>query len=457
MKHFSIYITICIFIFITSCNTKQSSVITFGLKRSDFREKIVANGTIQAVKTTSIVTPQIPVMSVSVSYLAEQGSHVKKGDTICILSAPEIVNRVETFTSNLETTRADLKKLEADNAMNLSMLEAQIDNNAAQVAISSLDSVQQKFAPPIKQKLLKLELEKAMVEKSKLSKKLAAQKRISESELRKMKSRIFQSENMLKMFQDQVKSLTLLAPADGIVMHVQSPMLMFMSSNGMGTIGGNIEVGSSVWSNMALLQMPDLKEMQVSVEVPEADFKRIETGQKVMIRVNAVNDLNTTGSVKKKTLVGQTKQYQDQFLSKVKTYEVIVKVDSCHSLMTPGLSAKCDIIIHDVKDTIVVPTSSIFQIDSLKTVYVLEGKKFSPFRVETGLFNSSETIVVKGLNGIEEIALIKPPQNLIKKVTKRDTQKMIAGETQKNDSLPKKIQGRDMRSAYPDVSDPKHK
>lgn len=441
MKHPVAYIIICTFIFISACNKKKSAIITYDLKRSDFIEKIDAPGTIQAVNTISIVAPRVPISFMTVAYLIDQGSIVKKGDTICVLSVPELVSRLETYTINLETTNADMKKMEADNAMNLSLLEAQIDNNAIQVALNSLDSIQQKFAPPLKQKLFDLELEKANVEKSKLKKKFAAQKRISDTDIRKMKSRIMVSENMLKTLKDQISTLTLVAPTDGIVIRVKSPVMMFMSSNGAGSIGGDIKEGSSVYTNMALLQIPDFKEMQVSVEVAEADYKRIEKGQKVMIIINAAHNLLTSGSVKKKTLVGQTAQIMSQYQNqtKIKTYEIIVKIDSCHSLMTPGLSAQCDIIINSVKDTLVVPTASIFQVDSAKTVYVADGEKFSSVTIETGLSNSSETIVSKGLKGNEVIALMKPTQNLIKKPVKKDKQKTDVPVTLKIDSLNKKV------------------
>ena len=441
MKPLFAYSILCIFILISACNKKKSNIITFKLKRSDFTEKIDATGTIQAVNTISIVTPRVPVSSLTITHLAAQGLLVKKGDTICVLSAPDLLSRLDAVSLNLENTMADMKKLEADNAMNLSLLETQIDNNAAQVALNSLDSVQQKFAPLIKQQLFNLELKKSNVEKSKLKKKFAAQKRISDSDLRKMKTRIMQSENMVKMYKDQIGLLTLVAPVDGMIMHVKSPMMYYMSSSGIGRIGGDVEEGSAVFSNMVLLQIPDRKEVQVSVEVPEGDIKRIEKGQKVMIQVDAANKLLTTGSIKRKTLVGQTAQAVNQYMNqtKIKTYEVIVKIDSCHSRLTPGFSAHCSLIINSIKDTLIVPTATIFQSDSNKVVYVSDDEMFSPVTIETGLSNSSETIVSKGLSGGETIAFMKPPQNFIKKSIKNDNRKTVIQVPNKNDSLTKKV------------------
>ena len=68
--------------------------------------------------------------------------------------------------------------------------------------------------------------------------------------------------------------------------------------------------------------------MQISAEVAEADFKKIEKDQHVVITVDAAEKLTTTGKVNRKNLIGRNAQrYSD---SKVKFYEVIIDVDSCH-------------------------------------------------------------------------------------------------------------------------------
>ena len=198
-----------------------------------------------------------------------------------------------------------------------------------------------------------------------------------------------------------------------------------------GTRGGKIEVGSNVSSNMALLQIPDMKEMQVSVDVPEADYKRIENGQKVLIRVEASINLNTTGKIKRKTLAGKNTQVS----TAIKTYEVIISVDSCHLRMKPGLSATCRIIIDQVKDTIVVPAAAIFVRDSTKVVYVADGELFIPIIVETGFSNSSKSIISKGLAGNETIALMEPPYNLIRKEVKSKADTTNISPKGKKDSV----------------------
>ena len=432
MKKSFVHISIFIFI-LSACTGRSPRIATFDLKTSDYLEIIDVPGTIQAVNNISIVTPRVNVSNLKVVHLAEEGTYVKKGDTVCIIEAPDLTRNFESFNSDLQKMEAELRSLEADNAMQLSLLEAQVETNNAQIDISKLDSIQIKFAPPVKQRLLALEMEKVNIEKMKLQKKLAARKRIDKSGLVQIGSRIMMQKNRIQMVQQQISSLTMVSAVDGMVIHIVSPTMMFMSSNGMGTLGGRIEEGSIVWSNMSVLNIPDLKFMQVSVEVPESDYKRINNDQKVLIQVDAATNLQTTGKVKRKSLVGKKAEGK----SSIKTYEVIISVDSCHLKMKPGLSATCRIIIDNVKDTIVIPSAALFVKDSLKIVYVARGKEFIPVTVETGLSSNSKSIISKGLAGNETIALMEPPHNMIKKAVKSKENKTISTVLVKKDSVTK--------------------
>jgi HlyD family secretion protein len=427
VKQFFFHIILIILILVPACRNKNSSIITCDLKRSDYLETIDAPGTIQAVNNVFMVTPDVYASNVKVAHLVDEGVYVKKGDTVCILDAPELIQNFESLNTDLEKMEADLKKLEADNAMKLSMLKAQVETNEARMAISNLDSIQIKFATPVKQRLLALEMEKAGIEKKKLQKKYAAQTRINNSELTQMKSRITIHKSQMQIIQQQINSLTIVTSTDGMVIHATLPD--YIAS--FGILSNKIEEGSSVWNNMTLVQIPDLNQMQVSVEVPEADYKRMKEEQKVQIWVEAVKSLYTTGKIKRKILAGKNINKEVA----VKTYEVIISVDSCHLKMKPGLSARCRIIIDQVKDTVVVPAAAIFTRDSSKIVYVAEDGKFIPVTVETGFSSSSRSIVSKGLTGNETIALMEPPHYLIRKKAIYEIEKTIKSGICEKDSV----------------------
>lgn len=388
---------------------KENSVITFPVEKSDFIEKITVPGTVQAVINTPVMPPRIGQMTVV--RLAQDGEYVTKGDTICVLSASELVSNYESMLTSIETLEAEFKRSEADNQLNIALLEAQLLTSGARLKMSYLDSLQMKYATEVRQKLLALEMEKATIENQKIEKKLAASRKIGDADLKQKRLRIMQQKVSAQTYADQISSLTIIAQRDGIVQRGEAPTIMLMSNRGSGTFGGPIKEGSVLMFPSPILQFPDLSRMQISADVAESAFKKIEKGQRVVITVDAAQKLETTGRVNRKSLASSNAQRYSA--SKVKSYEVIVDVDSCHTKLKPGLSASCEIFLREEKDTLFVPSLSIFERDSTKVVYVKERKEFIPLEIRTGISGSSYTVISAGLKGGEIIALSEPPFSLI--------------------------------------------
>jgi HlyD family secretion protein len=411
---FCLLYTLC---FLSCTGKKDSRVILFQLTKSDYMDEINVSGTVQAVINIPVMPPRRMFGQMTVVRLAQDGAFVKKGDTICVLSVPELESIYKETLTSVDKLEAELKRTEADNKLNIALLEAQLATSEAQLKISSLDSLKMKYATEMNRKLLQLEMKRATINKQKTERKLAATKMIGSTEIRQKKSRIMQEKSKAQNYADQVNSLIIIAQRAGIVMRTESPKFYFMGSQGLGSLGGPIREGSVLMLNNPVLQFPDLSKMQVSADVLEADFKKIEKGQKVYITVDAAKKLATTGKVIRKSLAGRTAQrYSD---SKVKFYEVVIEVDSCHSKMKPGLSADCEIVLKEARDTVVVPTLAIFEKDSARVVYVKNKKTFIPVEIETGTSGSSHTIIKAGLKGNETIALTEPPNSLIfEKITR---------------------------------------
>jgi multidrug efflux pump subunit AcrA (membrane-fusion protein) len=397
-----------------SCREKRDSgIITYQLNRSDYVDKIDVTGSVQSVITTPVIPPRTSFSQMTVIRLAQDGSFVKTGDTLCILSVPELESMHTESMNSVKNLEGDLKKAEADNKLTIALLEAQMATMEAQLRISSLDSLQMKYATEVNRKLLDLEIKKSVIEKQKIERKLASSKMVAETDIMQRKMRITQERMKEQTYAEQIRSLTLIAQRDGMVMRTESPRMTVMSSSGgSGTYGGPIKEGSVLMIlNTAVLQFPDLNRMQVSADVAEADFKRIEKGQKVNIIVSAAQKLITTGRINRKNLAPS--QAMRNANPKVKFFEVIIDVDSCHTKMKPGLSANCEIILKHERDTIFVPTLAIFEKDSSRVVYVSDDKKFRKVKVKTGTSGSSYTIIAEGLTGNEVIALSEPPGDLI--------------------------------------------
>ncbi len=401
-----------------SCQNEQSTVLTYDLSPKTYVDKIECIGRLASANNYTITVPRLFGPGVKVAELTEEGLQAKIGDTLCKLESPEIQGFYDQYYDELEKGRVDLIKQEANNAVQVSLLKAQLKENELTTELTKLDSVQLKFAPPVKKRIMELEIEKNAILKRKITKKLEAQQRINEQTVRALKSQIIQKEQMLQRFQDMLDQLIIIAPKEGMIVHSDSPVVSFMiGGGGGGTMGGKTKVGISVMQDMPLIELPDLDSMQVIVMLMEADYKRVEKGQKVIIKPESIGEIEIPGTIKSKSLT--SKPLSREF--KVKTYEVVVDVDSLDHLVLPGLSAKCEIIIEEIADTTMIPSISIFEKDSSKIVYVLKEDLFYPTTIETGISNRAETIISKGLTGNETIALMEPPYKLIDKTDKTQT------------------------------------
>jgi len=397
------------------CTRQKSEVMTLALNRTDYVESIHASGTIKAVNAVNIMPPRL-FAAATVFWAKPEGSRVEAGDTICILESRDMEQMLDNQKDNLKTLNADLVKLEAQNELNRIMVEAQLKENAVRMDLNRRDSLKLEFAPEAQKKLIALQMEKSRIEERKLIRRLEAQKKIQESEARALKSRIMQAEIMMNTISDQFKLLTITAPAPGMLAASEMAGMMFVSF-GPGDeeqqLGGYPKKGSMIlMEEIPIMSIPDLSAMQLVVEVQEVDYKRIEKDQMVRILVPSADNLVTTGRVQVKSLASRNRYTGS---SKMKAYQVVVAIDSLHERLDIGLTGQCEIMVNQVKDTIAIPSVSIFEKDSLKVVYVAEKGKFRAVPVESGMTNSSVTIITKGLKGDETIALQEPPMKLIEK------------------------------------------
>jgi HlyD family secretion protein len=398
--------------FVLSCSSDyDKAIITYKVSRADYFDKIDVSGTVQAVVNYPVVPPPGYFGLTTVLKLAADGQHVMPGDTLCVLANREMEAMYRDELRRKDSLDEALNRTIADSKLNTALCEAQLATSEAQLKISSLDSLRMNFATRVERELLQLQIKRARIEKEKAEKKLSAVRSIGENDIRQIKSRITEEKARMDALADQVSSFVIISKGEGIVQRTESPRFEFASTSGSGSIGGPIREGSKLFFSSPILKFPDLSKMQISAEVDEGDFRRIESGQHVRILVDAVSMLQTTGKVNRKNLIGRNDQDNEE--SNVKFYEVIIDVDSCHSKMTPGLSASCQIELKDVKDTIFVPNVAIFEKDSMKVVYVKKHSKFCPVTVKTGFTGSSFTLIENGLSGDETIALSVPPGRLI--------------------------------------------
>jgi HlyD family secretion protein len=370
--------------------SKQNS--QFEIKKTDFVSRIFVSGQLEAANSVTILCPQL-YSDLTVLYLVPEGSKVSKGDTVCILEAPEIQNKYETSLNELEIAKTQYNKTFESLQLQYLLLKSQVQTIEASAKISELNSLQKEFVSESDRKIIELEIQKSEVEKQKLQFKLKSLKVINESELTKMKLKIDQSRNNVNRAKDVLSNLYITTPVEGLVEYIKQRHT-----------GKKIGEGDIVWGNMPLINIPDISKMKAKLTVSESDYKRIMPGQDINFTIDAFPDIRLNGKIERKSAAGHAVQRK----SPVKVFDIYASVDSVNMSLQPGLSLSGEVIAENIKDTICIPLTSLFENDTVKFVYLKKNKKYRKHEVEVGQQSSTHIIVTHGLKENDIISLIAP-------------------------------------------------
>ncbi|MEA4916113.1 efflux RND transporter periplasmic adaptor subunit [Proteiniphilum sp.] len=373
-------------------------ISTYTITNTDFENSIIIDGTVEPIRFTNMLCPGN--VDAIVTYLIDDGTYVEEGDIVCILEDNEQQTNYNNMKIELENAIAELSKVRADLKMQYALLEAQVKNNDVDTEIADLDSLQLKFATPIQKRIKELELERAYIQKANLQQKLDALDIINKSEIRKMEINIQQLTNRLQSAGKTLDELTVRASKKGLAIIPTSRMT-----------GEKLKVGDNVWNNMPVVTIPEMEQVKVKMSVNETDFRHIGDTDSVAYTFDAMPGNSGYGRIIKKLPVGQPRSRE----SKVKFFEVEASIDSVLQLPEPGFTAKSRIISIYISDTIVVPQIAIYEVDSMKVVYVRNNNdKYEMRQISTGPSSMKESIVTAGLRKGEVVSLIKPPASLIR-------------------------------------------
>jgi HlyD family secretion protein len=96
----------------------------------------------------------------------------------------------------------------------------------------------------------------------------------------------------------------------------------------------------------------DLTQMELHVDVDEADIGQVKEGQEAEFTVSAYLDRTFTAKIV------QTR-YGSQTVNGVVTYETVLKVDNTDLSLRPGMTATADIIVQKVDHALLVPNAAL--------------------------------------------------------------------------------------------------
>jgi HlyD family secretion protein len=384
---------LAIFYFFSRGGVEQGFEIMGKVRQGDFRVEITTSGELQALNSVEILGPtearRYRVGNITIESMVDEGTIVKQGDFIASLDRTELFGRLEDRRIDLEQNKALYEQTQLDTSLVLRQERDNLINMDYEVGAMKLILDQSQYEPPaiIKQNEYNYEKAKRDLEQAKERyriKTLQERARMVEvsARLREVQLEVSQIESVLEKF-------TVTAPQNGMVIYYQGR-------------GGKVKEGSQISSwNPVVATLPDLSSMQSVTYVNEVDIRKVKSGQKVELGLDAFPERKYTGEVLKVANVGQQRPNSD-----AKVFEVIIKVNESDASMRPSMTTSNTIIIEKLENVLYVPLEAINVMnDSVNYVY-LENKKKQ--EVKLGLANANDIVIEMGLNEGQEVYLSTP-------------------------------------------------
>ena len=278
---------------------------TTAAKKGALTVLITATGSVEPTVQVDVSSEQSGTVR---DVLVDYNSPVTKGQIVARLDTAKLEANVKSAEASLMSARASVAKADAD------MKSARATYDRLKSLVSSRVSSQQE-----------LEAAGYTLEAAEATKASA-------------EANVLSAEAELEQARLNLSKATISSPIDGIV------------------LSRDVDPGATV---AASLEAPtlftiagDLKQMELQVDVDEADVGQVAIGQKATFTVDAFSDKRFPAEI-------IDVRYAPQTVNDVVTYMGILKVDNDQMLLRPGMTATADIVVQSIDNALLIPNAAL--------------------------------------------------------------------------------------------------
>lgn len=245
--------------------------------------------------------------------------------------------------------------------------------------------------------------------------------------------------------ESEIKKCKVRAPQEGMVVYYVPPQVRF----GSGTQQSIIAQGEPVREGQKLLQIPDLRYMQIDTRVHEAMVSHVHPEQPALIRVDAFPDRRLKGRV---VFVATVSSQADWLSSDVKVYQTKVMIDDPIPGLKPGMGANVTITIGDaLEHVLTVPVQAIVgsaEMGKNRQLVVMTADGPEIRDAVVGMSNDKMAEIKEGLKEGDEVVL--NPRTVLGDKIKTGKPGRGKGDGGEKSGGEKKKGGKDRSKAAPD-------
>jgi multidrug resistance efflux pump len=278
--------------------------------------------------------------------------------------------------------------------------QAQTDLTKARYDVrrAELDTVPQEFLSQVEREQKQLALADAKSRLDEAERKLKAWRDIEQAELGSKVQKRDKARFDVEHAERQMGALQIVAPVDGVV--------AIMPNWRACCPPPDFKPGDRAWPGQVIAEVPDLSTLRVTAKLEEAERGRMQLGQRVVVRADAIPDKELTGTIGNISALARVdfSNWPPQ-----RNFEMIVKLDQMDARLRPGMNASVRVAVDRLADAVLIPARAVFQKSGRSVAYVARTRGGWDERLVQFARRGQEQLVVReGIRPGERVALKDP-------------------------------------------------
>jgi HlyD family secretion protein len=373
------------------------------VRRGDVTFTVHALGELRGGNSETLTAPMTGGGEIHITFLRKSGERVAPGDKVVEFDTTE-----QEF--NLREAEADVAEAEQKVAQARAQLEAQKEENSyallkakSDVRLAELEAQKDPISATITAKENDMAVTDARATLAELEQNLNNQKSTDEAAIAMQEAARGKAQVQAAAARRNIDAMTLTAHRAGYVAVKLNTALNFFID---GMTLSPFQVGDRVNPGMAVVEIPDLDNWEVTATIAEVDRGHIATGQQAEVQVIGAPGQRFNGRVK--DLGGTTGSPWDRH------FDCRITLEHPAPELRPGMSARVAITTDTVRGALWLPAQAMFEENGRTFVYVPSGNGFAPRDVKL-VRRSESQVVISGLPERQVVALADPSKQAKKK------------------------------------------
>ena len=264
-------------------------VPTTAVTKGEFIDYLQVRGEVKAVRSVPLTVPTTGGGDLQILELAKNGMSIKKGDVVVRFDPVTVQRTLNDMRSEFKQAEDEIDKTHAQYRIQEQQAETDLTKAKYNVRRAELDTVPSEFLPRMEREQKQLALADAKARLAEAEQKLKALRDIEKAELGSKTQKRDKARFGMEHAERQVGGLQIVSPVDGVV----SIMPNWRSC----CPPPDFKPGDRAWPGQVIAEVPDLSTLRVTAKLEEAERGRMQLGQRVVVRADAVPDKELAGRI----------------------------------------------------------------------------------------------------------------------------------------------------------------